>query len=488
MSCQPTHLRHQSASNGVGTRLPPGVHRGALAGLTGEERERAIMEHHDRYRSSSEPETYRNRKRSLYGYHPTPVGVRNVGCVPDNTFASCLQKVSKDTIVRLLGAMGVRRVSALRKQQVVERLLQEIDKLPQAIEAMLTTSTDSEFEGFKLLMEKPDGMFVFTEDDGVRIDGLASLEPLIWVFHCKGAYHAIMPQEVWGAARSVDMEKIQALRDRTWQVPVAAEALREFCGVASIDDVIWCCKELYGFEPSRQDVVASLRSHPLEHGDWEYGFTRYFKCWPNDTPFEDGYVVHWHLTDAYADDIAGRRTNWHRCLVPYEAQAPWADGEPATADYASFQSRERSARDGLIRKLLDDRKRGVVPARPILDPSLARSGVSQWMRSLPEMVAITSWLDEHVPNGKNDYEYAQDITDAFIHLRHDSPDSFHMLQIARQHDLFAHTYDSEELMRLLVDLESVLPSWRLNGWSPRAYHEWLAEMKAAATEEVDRAA
>ncbi|OUO61434.1 hypothetical protein B5F74_04720 [Collinsella sp. An271] len=488
MSCQPTHLRHQSASNGVGTRLPPGVHRGALAGLTGEERERAIMEHHDRYRSSSEPETYRNRKRSLYGYHPTPVGVRNVGCVPDSTFASCLQKVSKDTIVRLLGAMGVRRVSALRKQQVVKRLLQEIDKLPQAIEAMLTTSTDSEFEGFKLLMEKPDGMFVFTEDDGVRIDGLASLEPLIWVFHCKGAYHAIMPQEVWGAARSVDMEKIQALRDRTWQVPVAAEVLREFCGVASIDDVIWCCKELYGFEPSKQDVVTSLRSHSLGRSDWECGSARYYYCWPNDTPSEDGFVVHRHLTDAYADDVARSRANWHRRAVPYRARVAWADGEPATSDYASFQSKERSARDGLIRRLLSDRSQGIVPAHPVFDSALASLGAPRWVGSLPEMVAVISWLDEHVPNDKDDYEYADDIADALVYGRHDSPNPFYMLQIAWQHGLFSHTYDSGELIRLLVDLESVLPSWRLNGWSPRAYHEWLAETKADATEEVDRAA
>lgn len=487
MSCQPKNQRHQSKSSDAGTCLPPGVHRGALAGLTGEERERAIEEHHDRHHSSSvEPATY--GKRSPYGYYPAPAGVRSVGNVPDSAFASCLQKASKDTIVRLLGAMGVRRVSTLRKQQVIERLLQEIDKLPQTIETMLIACTNSEFEGFKLLLEKSDGAFVFTEDDGVRIDSLASLEPLTWVFYCEGTYHAIMPREVWGAARSVDMEKIQALRDRTWQVPVAAEVLREFCGVASIDDVIWCCKELYGFEPIRQDVVTSLRSHPLGRGDWEYGRTQYYYCWPNDTPSEDGYVVHWHLTDAYADDVARNRANWHRRAVPYRARVPWADREPATADYASFQSKERSARDGLIRKLLDDRRRGIVPAHPMIDSALATLGVPRWVGSLPEMVAVISWLDEHVPNDKDDYEYADDIADALVYGRHDSPNPFYMLQIAWQHGLFGHTYDSEELMRLLVNLESVLPSWSLNGWSPRAYHEWITETKAAATEEVDRAA
>lgn len=470
---------YERTGQGYGYRqdssLPVGVHRGKLAGLSEEERHRAMREYKNRHRSSCEGDAYGELK---YAYS-IPVGVHRVSSVPSGGLVDLLSKQTKDVSVRLLTSMGVKGAAALRKQQVIERVASEIDRLSQAIEQRLVQCEDAEYAGFRLLLNKPGRTFTFAPDDTVRIKDFKPLEPFTWLFYCDDTYHALMPEEVRVAALAIDFRNIDRMRNRRWQLPRAIAVLKEFCGVVPVAEIVPCCKELFGFAPSMEEILHELQGASHRASRYTY-YQPDSACWPHATPSETGYVLDVSLAAFRVKCIAEERLKWH-AEIPYVAHMPWADAEPPAQDIEAYCTAEFAARDAYVRELLGMRRHGLLKKRGPIDKALARMDVYQWERSLPEAKAVRAWLDGHVPNGKNDYEYADSLVMRLIGSREDSPSPCNLVAVARRCGLFSHTFDSQELLELLVALEGALPSWHLNGWTPRAYHEvCLAEAACKA--------
>lgn len=459
-----------------GIRLPADVHRGLLAGLSEGERRLAVEAHEEEKEGKPYRETY---PRIGDPWRRLPYGVRSVQAVPKARLEDCLNCANKQVSVGLLRAMGVRGVGSLRKQQVVDRVVAEMDRLPAALESMLTSCCASDLAAFMRLLDRPGAAFRFTEEDGVAESDLAPFEPLIWVFACDRAYHALIPREVAEAARKIDVEKIERARARVWQVPAAVNALRELYGVAPVSEVAACCNELFGFEPELREVLDALDGRPREYRMWGC-YTISYDCWPDDRPSPEGFVVHGQISDARADELAERRASLQGIIASCAERAPWTADGSEVLDYDTCRRAERRARDSYINRLIAKRAHGL--RRRPLSPEMGEGGLLGWMYSLPEAVALRDWLDEHVPDGQDDFEYADNALGSLIRMRHGFPEGRQLLRAAEEKRLFDHTFDKRELVELLANLEDALPSWALNGWSPREMRKRMEDEADAAPE------
>lgn len=473
-----TNRGDRARCDSLGYGLPVGIHRGALAGLDGEERKKKLEEHKRTIHPHGEPlryETIGTGFRSYgYGYR-VPQGVRVVKQFPSRALGDLIANIRKDRLVAFARTMGLSRISALRKERIVERVLADSDGLSRAIEAQLRSCSNAQFAGFKLLLGKPDATFIFTGDDHVRRDAIEALEPLVWMYYLDGTYCAFMPPEIAQAAAAVDLAAIERERDRTWQIPLAIATLKEFFGVARVADVAPCCQELFGFEPTVHDVLEAIKKGTWSLLNDSCGIRRIeHGCWPKDIIDAKGYIVAYDLTDTAVETLAQERMRWHAKVAPYRAGAAWIYRYEPAIDYETYRIAEVKARDEFIQTLLGARAKGVIKEPGRIDPAVATRGPRGWELQLPEARAMRTWLDAHVPDEQDDFTYADETLERLISERNRSAQPCNMMETARELGLFSCTFDVKELLDLLVALEEALPSWHLNGWTPRDLHEAMA--------------
>ena len=112
--------------------LPRGVHRGKLAGLTGEEREQAL-----RAAGCSE-RRYDTMSEGLFDYDRyARSGFRGTQAVPTGDFADCLRRCTVAQLSEFVRGMGIGRLPNKRKQTLIDAITKHADKLPEAMEEEL---------------------------------------------------------------------------------------------------------------------------------------------------------------------------------------------------------------------------------------------------------------------------------------------------------------------------------------------------------------
>lgn len=445
--------------------LPRGIHRGKLAGLTGEEREQAMRaagcsEH--RY------DTMDDRMRRHDGYEGS--SIRGTQSAPTGDFADCLRRTTVMQLEQFIRAMGIGRLPNKRKQTLIDALVGHVDKLPHAIEVELLACTDGEFAGFLHMLEHDEPVYVLKREDG---ETFCALEPLTWAFSTGKQLYAVMPREVRAAAEGVDLERIRSLRNRRWQIPRAADALRTFCGVAPLAEVAPCCKKLFGFEPGMEEVRAALRLDERNR----YGVrASSWTTWKPSERSQDEYLLGSWLDEDRVAAVADGRREQLLDRYSYQGGIPWERETGYGSAGRYICAVERDGRDRLVHGIILERQEMGVSCVDAIDKQLAHCGPLEWERTRPEALALRAWLDEHIPDREgyyfvDEYRYADDRLDKLILLRNRSPDPFYMIELARSWGLFSHTFDPKELLDLLVDLECALPNWRYGGLSIRAVQQ-----------------
>jgi hypothetical protein len=89
------------------------------------------------------------------------------------------------------------------------------------------------------------------------------------------------------------------------------------------------------------------------------------------------------------------------------------------------------------------------------------------------MVQLRDFLDAHVPDGEDDYTYADRVIDEVLLHSIDSGDAMGFLDEVERAGVGACTEDPDLFMRLLENAYGSLPSWEFNGWSPQESMERL---------------
>ena len=127
------------------------------------------------------------------------------------------------------------------------------------------------------------------------------------------------------------------------------------------------------------------------------------------------------------------------------------------------------------RDLVEMRKREL-PMKPLSRRVLEQDIVSGLL-SDPSALALRDFLDERVPDGEDDYTFADHVVEDVIRSS---------LELGSLEEVFAFAVDlglehccadEKRLAQLLTNVYNAVPSWENNGWSPQELYEQMTGRK-----------
>lgn len=288
--------------------------------------------------------------------------------------------------------------------------------------------------------------------------GLYPMIPYVFLLHGEDAFVAWMPPEIARLVREVDLEGVARIRARLAQVRHAADALASMCGIISL--------------PDAYERYRSVADDPLDQEHFAQTLAELECCDRRDTYalwHHEGtdYIVSTELSDASA--------------IPHVIRSSYADrvtrlgasGAPALLTLADEDEDEFSARlDAELARLQRMRvslleAHGIRPAHD-LAPSMLAQGFVDYLCETEALQSLRSYVDNHVPDDEDDYEFPDEFVRAVIVAALFEQDPYEdLLALVSVFGLegcegngYPHT-----LGRLLTNAFNALPVWPLNGWS-----------------------
>lgn len=108
-----------------------------------------------------------------------------------------------------------------------------------------------------------------------------------------------------------------------------------------------------------------------------------------------------------------------------------------------------------------------------LAPELLRDGWVDYMCGSPEAVALRRFLDGTVPDGENDYLFADCAVEDFVRAISSTGSLGSSLRMLKQYGYPHGEPSTVKFIRLLINLYKAFPTWDDNGWSIRERTERL---------------
>ena len=401
------------------------THRGVLAGLEFEERERVANEHFDTERGLRLRIADRLKEACEKGG-------------PKNRLADCLALDTKQKLLEAAKLFDVRNASKLRKAELAERLAEAI-ATPQRIEYMATIVSlgANSLKALKRLVDAR-GLLRVLEDDVKSLADLPRpMTGLCYVYYENGLFSFVMPDETLEAAREVDWDGLIAKAERYGNLALVAETLLELRGIVPIDDVASEFRHLY---PGAYEKMVDLVDDLLDSVATGYA---------SFTVVDDGdevYLLHYLLAWERDYDLGRPR---HSSSDP---DAPIIDNGPIGATAA-----------GLLRQ-----QEGKEP-RPIEPAMLEKGSLFDWKMRQPCARALIAFLDANVPDVRDDYYFAEKVFE-------DLEEEFQWgalqgaveryFAILEDNDFIPKESQMQEVLNLLMACANGLPVWPNNGWAP----------------------
>ena len=298
---------------------------------------------------------------------------------------------------------------------------------------MLLTGVEREqFRSVRMVVEAG-GRFI------VKKRGIKRFEPplftaalFLYAFDCGDAFELVVPNEALAALDSFEWESYASHLSLCARVGAIAERVVELRGVASLDEVLSEVERLYVPDASREDYEDILIDRHL----WE----------------DDGFELF---------EVDGE-TYLMECELAYDCLDQ--DKDPLRDDSGVFVglSEEELV---IVRGIL--RMREGIPARPIADDMLAASDLFEWALAQPATLALRDFMDEHIPDGDNDYFFSERMLETLFDMSHGGYRIQDVLEFLEGNSF---VFDDDRLMQKELDLLSrffnSMPRWDNNGWSP----------------------
>lgn len=461
-------VEHDRIENGGAEELPAGVHRGVLAGLSEEDRKHAVESSQDALTETGFAEGIRTSGID-HALHLAKLAQTHA---PVLSLEETLNTDTKDVLQQDARRLGIKYAGKMRKGELAHQLAQRMVETDDELRDFLIDCWDEEFATLHGLLDMPEGMLAFPESAACEHMDIMPFPPYTRLYHHDKTFTALIPREFLAQLKSMDLGTITAERKRRWKIVHLLEVLTDMCGVVSLDVVATRCQELYGFVPSKEEILRDARRE-IEGGE----IVAQFGLWARREGHEDElYVVHELLSNEYVMAVTKRRVE-ERAREAAElfstGNASWEDVEKAldTNMLERDMRRDFSDRDAYVLDLLNEHEAKHELGPCPLDPMLAEVDALEWQEQIPEARNLRSWLNAHVPDGENDYVYADDVIDQLLMARNESDDPNHLLKMANELRLFTLTNDTQAIVGRIMALWNALPSWRNNGWSPRAVFE-----------------
>ncbi len=458
----------------VDADMPLRVHRGKLAGLP-EDRRAQVLSERDGLGESELFDPVPAEDGSPADRAPgSALAPRVVRKLPPSDLAGYLGDISKADLSRLGRALGIDRAGGMRKAELVARIEPLFPRCAPVLERDLLDCSDEEFSSFLLLLEQPDEVCEISgSGDGGRL-AVRTRVPFSQTYAREGRCYAVIPDAVRRLAGQIDLEAVGGRRAQGNRICHVADVLAHLTGVATAGEIAARCRELYGFDASEADVLKALR---LGQPAMDASCLRIF--------FEGAPI-----TVAAHPWLSARRGGcglgsagegaWYFTSGSFRDGAlafpnvPWARRGTGREPLDGMRyAGETGVRDTFVFRLLTDRARWARIGPCPLDAALADADVPTWERGLHEAVRLRNWLDAHVPDGQDDYTFADATVARLLRDRHRMPHPSYLFQVAMDQGLFALSTDADELVDIIRGLMRALPSWLSAGWSPRAVHAWM---------------
>ena len=438
-----------------GERLPAGFHRGELAGLSGDERKARV------------DERMREMDERMGGLVQKRIAAYAVKGEPSEDLAACLTRcLRKDELLDLCRALDVSGYSGKAKKVLAGMLVEPLADAADALRQDLLVCSPESFDLFCRVMKA----------GGVLRQEIASLPPIrypyplppyLFQFHDGEDLVSVVPTALRGVLAASDLEAIAYDRDREDAVVNCAETMAEYYGLLSLREAYdLYCDAVVNAYPIEDFVALLMREDSFD----DLGFV--LQEW-----HDDSYLMHYTVSDGHLEELV---MNQSEDVIRERMSALLAEG---------FSGPAMSDLKGVVRQRMDEGMRELdryrehvlevrarTPRRPLVAGAADGTAYDAFF-TLPAVVQLRDFYDAHVPDGEDDYTFADRAVDGLVMHAIEVGNVDAYLDTLEDGGWFKCAEDETLLPRLVENAYGALPSWDFNGWSPQEVLEKMSGRK-----------
>lgn len=415
----------EEAENAMAAALPmAGHHKGVLAGLSDEERRKKIDEHDRLFVDDSE---YDDDSISL-------VKSRSRSGTTKTAAADLLRLVRKDDLLSWAFFLMLDRVAGLKKDELIERIISAIaDENGEAAYDLAESCTPLTLEFLHKVSDAGGRLVLNDSQISPDFDVVPPYEPVLFLFSAKKSMTYVIPEEFREVIRNLD-----------WDALARKARLR-----LEIGKIAAVAADLRGIVPMGEFIDDVQRIYPEQEDEEEIA------------------ILAFQAASKLPLYVPARLDNDLYLLDPGLADYYLADN-PDDA----YISQEVLAVEGPLQGLLEDyldEQNGKAP-RPILSEMLDYPVASLWRVAQPGAQALRAWFDENVPDGSDDYGYADSMVLKFVNevkwgvIGADAITNY--LGILEDAGSTIDEAHLQSFLNVLTEFMNSQPIWPNNGWAP----------------------
>lgn len=423
--------------------LPEGFHASPLAGRSDEDRSQAVEAYFAAHRQTAPYQIDAYIRGNSFEMAPT------------DALSDILDRFDGDTLTEMADVLGAKESQSSTRAQAqatIERLLPRDEN---TYASYLLISPAEVFDTMRALATSP----VLECPAGPEVClNRYPLIPYAAPFLHEGALTIVVPRELRDLVTGFDYEALSHMRAAERAALNCASAFVTYCGVCPLAEVYDRYCALYSDALSYEDFAELIQSES-DTGQ------ALFECWDFE---ERPYLAHYTLCK---DFVAAQVVQRHQDEI--------MNGLSAVANVqTSLDAAYDRVRDDLSRELgnLEDVRLSLAtehyrtPVRALGEEALDDDPLRA-LRTLPAVRALRRYLDGHVPDGEDDYTFADQVVDNVVRSVLEVGDKRVGASIARSAGLEGSDGGSGRLASLLDNVYRALPSWEDNGWSPNQLKE-----------------
>ena len=433
-------------------QIPEGYHRGPLAGLDPDQREQVLFSLLDdrmpSLLSSTREFDRRVRKRP-----------------PVRSLLGCLMLLTKPQLTSLADVLGMGGLSRLRKAEIAGEIAAELPHEPMALEALLTVTADGNYRLARSLASGEDVVFTTSEVASHAFEW--PIEPYVFMFRDGKTYTTLVPDELKPVFAAVDFDAIDRSRRQQKQALNCVDACVVQCGVMTVDDAYDQYRALVSDVLGREEFENLLETMVSLGGAgfdlWTYP--------PSD------YVVHYTLSPDYVAREFAQQQSETAMKLYRDSETGEISTDPMKRFFGRMRQDLRTELESLEnykRDLIESQSH--MPAKPLSRSILENDIISELLDD-PNVVRLRSFLDERVPDGQEDYAFADQVVEQMVYSAIESGDLQDMFAVAMEAGLTECCEDEQRLPTLITNVYNAMPSWENNGWSPQELYERVTGRK-----------
>jgi hypothetical protein len=401
--------------------LPAGMHKGALAGKTDEERWETIRASLDKSYGSAVQKMIQNEMKAIAWRHK-----------PQTDLKGTLKCMPRKSLEDLLLHKGLPVDSLLKKDDLVGLLANMPDGFKTTLAPMLEICSTTQFKMFCRLMEEKGILWVQEDEATVEHMECTPMPPYLNLYYNQHQFAYTMPSELLDDTTAIDMDAIANRRKDLEAIGDYAMIMSDLYGIVSVDDFLAAYAKNHPDPLDEESAfnILNLVSFTSATG-WE--------LWENDENLEDDelYIISTALLDDDEDEEDEDLSDYRQYLIARHQQ---------------------------------------IPLKQYDIENIRQIGLFDYVTSAPEVRALRDYLDAHVPDDQEDLYFADNIIDALYGLVDWTSHPSDIIDFLSDRGLLFDADNIDEandMLEALTAATNAMPHWTNNGWTP---NELVASM------------